>query len=78
MQFLASFLVVALCWAGAQAADSEAQAKCRALHHVDVDASTAYLNYQCLLSCMIHGTVSAHNMNEGLPCPLASTGVSLS
>ena len=76
MQFIYSFLLVAFCWAGAQAADSQAQAKCRSLHHVDVDRDTEYQNSQCLLKCVIHGKSMLHNMNEGMACPLASSGVS--
>ena len=80
--FSSSFLVlVVYCYlyttSQVQAADTAAQAKCRALHHVDVDASTTYGNSQCLLNCVIHGTSTVHYMNEGLNCPLASNGVSV-
>ena len=76
MKFIYSFVLVAFCWASAQAADSAAIEKCKALEHVDVDSGTSYSNSQCLLSCVIHGKTNVHNMNEGLACPLASSGVS--
>ena len=75
MKFIYSIALVALCLAGAQAADTAAQAKCRSLHHVDVDAGTAYANSQCLLNCIIHGASTVHDMNEGLACPTASSGI---
>ncbi|CAG2117899.1 unnamed protein product [Medioppia subpectinata] len=53
-----------------RADDPLAQAKCRSLHHVDVDAQgTQYTNDKCELDCVIHGAVNHHNMSEGLPCP---------
>ncbi|CAG2165735.1 unnamed protein product [Oppiella nova] len=50
--------------------DPLAAAKCRSLHHVDVEpVGTQYMNQNCELDCNVHGTVYHHNMSEGLACP---------
>lgn len=57
------------------AVDTLASAKCHELHHQDADGSSAYSNNNCLLTCVFKGSPSAHNMNEGFPCPLAEAGI---
>ena len=65
-----SLALFTLAIVGVRSDDALAQAKCRSLHHVDVDSSgTQYSNQKCLLLCSIHGKVWPHNMSEGLPCP---------
>ena len=75
MQFFYSFLLIAFCLA--PSIHGDAIAKCKSLNHVDIDPGSAYTNNQCLLKCIIHGKTSLHEMNEGFPCPLASSGVSI-
>lgn len=77
MKFLIALTIANFVLLGASAVDSEAEAKCRSLHHVDVDPGTSYSNSQCVLRCVVHGKVLTHNMNEGLACPTASSGVSV-
>ena len=77
MKFLVALLVAfALYGSYAGAVDAEAQEKCKAIHHTDVDLpDTAYLNQKCLLNCNIHGRIWTHFMNEDMPCPGTSSGV---
>ena len=69
------FITIALlCLSGkAFAQDTAAIQQCRALHHVDADATSHFMNSNCDLVCSIHGTQFNHFMNEGLQCPGVST-----
>ena len=58
-------------------ADVLAAEKCRSLHHQDVDEQgTQYLNQECQLNCVIHGTLNTHFLSEQEKCPADKTGVS--